>query len=282
MLPPLDSRERVMMEAGPRMRVALAQILSSHDIEANLAKVTSVARDAAAAGARLVVFPEATMYAFGTPLAGIAEPLDGPFGSSVQSLARDLGVTIVLGMFTPATDGRVFNTLLAAGPETVSSYDKMHLFDAYGFKESQTVAPGVERRTITVDSVPVGLATCYDVRFPALFIENAAAGAEVSIVCASWGAGPGKVEQWELLARARALDSTSFVLACGQADPATQRRPVGSAPTGVGHSMVVSPYGEVLGSLAGAEDALILDIDLDEVTKAREAIPVLRNRRLIS
>ena len=263
------------------MRVALAQILSSHDIAANLAKVTSVARDAAAAGARLVVFPEATMYAFGAPLAGIAEPLDGPFGSSVQSLARDLGVTIVLGMFTPAADGRVLNTLLAAGPETVSSYDKIHLFDAYGFKESQTVAPGTERAIITVDGVSVGLATCYDVRFPALFIENAAAGAQVSVVCASWGAGPGKVEQWELLVRARALDSTSFVLACGQADPATKGSSVGSAPTGVGHSMVVSPYGEVLGSLAGAEDTLMLDIDLDQVPKAREAIPVLRNRRPI-
>jgi predicted amidohydrolase len=264
------------------MRVALGQILSGHDIAANLAKVTSVARDAAAAGARLVVFPEATMYAFGAPLAGIAEPLDGPFGSSVQRLARDLGVTIVLGMFTPAADGRVLNTLLAAGPETVSSYDKIHLFDAYGFKESQTVAPGAERRTISVDNVPVGLATCYDVRFPALFIENAAAGAAVSIVCASWGAGQGKVEQWELLVRARALDSTSFVLACGQADPSTQGKHVGSAPTGVGHSMVVSPYGEVLGGLAGAEDSLIVDIDLDQVTKAREAIPVLHDRRLIS
>ena len=92
------------------------------------------------------------------------------------------------------------------------------------------------------------------------------------------------MEQWELLARARALDSTSFVLACGQADPATQGRPVGSAPTGVGHSMVVSPYGEVLGSLAASEDTLILDIDidLDQVTSAREAIPVLRNRRIIN
>ncbi len=264
------------------MRVALAQILSSHDIVANLSKVTNVAREAAAAGAQLVVFPEATMYAFGAPLADIAEPLDGPFGSSVQLLARDLGVTIVLGMFTPATDGRVFNTLLAAGPETASSYDKIHLFDAYGVKESRTVAPGAERRVITVDDVSVGLATCYDVRFPTLFIENAAAGAQVSIVSASWGAGPGKVEQWELLARARALDSTSFVLACGQADPATQGRPVGSDPTGVGHSMVVSPYGEVLGRLAATEDTLIRDIDLDLVTTARVAIPVLRNRRLIT
>ena len=264
------------------MRVALAQILSSHDVDANLAKVTSVAREEAAAGAQLVVFPEATMYAFGAPLAAIAEPLDGPFGSSVQRLARDLGITIVVGMFTPAAHGRVFNTLLAAGPKTASRYDKIHLFDAYGFAESRTVAPGAERRLITVDGVSVGLATCYDVRFPALFIENAVAGAQVIVVSASWGAGPGKVEQWELLARARALDSTSFVLACGQADPATQGRPVGSAPTGVGYSIVVSPYGKVLGSLAASEDTLMIDIDLDQVTSARQAIPVLRNRRIIT
>jgi predicted amidohydrolase len=134
---------------------------------------------------------------------------------------------------------------------------------------------------ITVAGVPIGLTTCYDVRFPALYIENAASGAQVSVVSASWGAGPGKVAQWELLVRARALDSTSFVLACDQADPVTQGRAVGSAPTGIGRSMVVSPFGEILGSLGSEEDILVVDLDLDEVVRAREAIPVLHNRRQI-
>lgn len=261
------------------MRVALVQLLSGNDVGANLAEITRTARAAAAAGATLVVYPEAAMHAFGAPLSGIAEPVDGAFGTAVQRLATDLGVTLVVGMFTPAGDGRVFNTLLVAGQPTAVGYDKLHLFDAFGFEESRTVAPGSELRRITVDGVTVGLATCYDVRFPAVFVENAAAGAQVIVLSASWGAGPGKVEQWELLVRARALDSTSFVLACDQADPATVGRTVGSAPTGVGHSMVVSPLGEVQARLGAGEDTLIVDIDLDQVAAARAAIPVLVNRR---
>ncbi len=262
------------------MRVAVAQISSGHDVGHNLAAVETAARAASAQRADLVVFPEAAMYGFGAPLAPVAEPLDGPFATSVQILAHELELTIVAGMFTPAGDGRVFNTLLAAGPESVTRYDKIHLFDAFGNRESDTVAPGQARRTIPVGGATVGLATCYDVRFPALFIDNAADGAQVSVVCASWASGPGKVEQWELLARARALDSTTYVVACDQAVPPGQaRRP---APTGVGHSMVVSPYGEVLGRLAEAEDLLVVDLDLLEVERAREALPVLRNRREVS
>ena len=259
------------------MRVALGQISSGHDIEANLATISSTARAAAAKGATLIVFPEAAMYAFGAPLAGIAEPLDGPFATSVQLLARELDVTLVVGMFTPALDGRVHNTLLATGPDWMSSYDKIHLFDAYGYQESQTVAPGDARRVIVVGDTAVGLSTCYDVRFPTLYIENAAGGAQVSVVSASWGAGPGKVEQWELLVRARAIDSTTYVIACDQAVPPGGT--TGTAPTGVGHSMVVSPYGQVVGRLDDSEDLLVLDIDLSEIDTARDTVPVLRNRR---
>ena len=263
------------------MRVALIQVVSGHDVADNLALVTRTARAAAADGAQLLVYPEATMYAFGAPLAGIAEPLDGPFASSVQRLAHELDVMIVLGMFTPADDGRVFNTLLVVGGEQPVGYDKIHLFDAFGFSESDTVAPGGQRRTVSVEGVSVGLSTCYDVRFPALFVAHAAGGAQVCVVSASWGAGPGKVEQWELLTRARALDSTSVVLACGQGDPTTLGRAVGTAPTGVGHSLVVSPFGEVLGRLGAEEGTLVVDLDLDEVDRARATIPVLVNRRPI-
>ncbi len=261
------------------MRVALVQFTSGHDVGANLAKIAATARSAAAEGAELLVYPEAAMFAFGAPLAEVAQPIDGPFGMAVRALAADLGVTIIVGMFTPADHGRVFNTLLVAGPEGTSGYDKIHLFDAFGFQESRTVAPGRDLHRIRVGEATIGLATCYDVRFPSLFIENAAAGAQVSVVSASWGAGPGKVEQWELLVRARAIDSTGFVVACDQADPAGGGVTPGSAPSGVGHSMVVSPYGEVLGRLGAGEDTLIVELDLAAVAAAREAIPVLRNRR---
>ena len=107
------------------------------------------------------------------------------------------------------------------------SYDKIHLFDAFGFAESDTVAPGDEPVTIEVDGLTVGLATCYDLRFPGLFQLLADRGATLVVVPASWGAGPGKREQWDLLVRARALDSTTFVAACGQADPTTVGRDPG-------------------------------------------------------
>ncbi|WP_314104461.1 nitrilase-related carbon-nitrogen hydrolase, partial [uncultured Frigoribacterium sp.] len=211
------------------MRIALAQIWSTRDPARNLREVERAAEEAAAEGAELVVFPEAAMTAFGSDLAASAEPLDGPWASAVLGLAERLGVTIVAGTFTPGQEGTVRNTLLVAGPggELAASYDKVHLFDAFGHAESDSVEGGDEAVTVAVGSggdsaraAVVGLATCYDVRFPALFLANAASGAEVSVVAASWGDGPGKVDQWQLLTRARAADSTTFVVAVGQADPA--------------------------------------------------------------
>ena len=127
----------------------------------------------------------------------------------------------------------------------------------------------------------MGLALCYDVRFPKLFAELSRAGAEVIVCAASWGAGEGKVRQWEILTRARALDSNTIVLAVGQADPAVTGAAVPEgAPTGVGHSVVADPFGEALAQLDGGEHLEIVDLDLDVVPRARQALPVLENARL--
>jgi predicted amidohydrolase len=260
------------------MRIAVAQILSGTDPADNLQIVRDYAGRAAEAGASLVVFPEATMCRFGVPLAPIAEPVDGPWADGVRRIAADTGVTVVAGMFTPADEGRVYNTLLAVGPTGSgldAHYDKIHLYDAFGFTESTTVAPGREPVTVAVDGVGVGLTTCYDLRFPELFTTLARRGAQVIVVSASWAAGPGKLEQWSLLARARALDSTSYVVAAGQADPGEPL--ASSAPTGVGGSVVVSPFGAVVASAGGEPELLVTDVDLEQVTKARETIAVLRN-----
>ena len=100
-------------------------------------------------------------------------------------------------------------------------------------------------------------------------------------MAASWGAGPGKVEQWQLLTRARALDSTTFVVAAGQADPAsTESGTSGTAPTGVGHSAVISPRGEVLQELGPEPGLLVIDLELDSIAETRRAIPVLANARI--
>jgi deaminated glutathione amidase len=259
------------------MRIALAQIRSGTDPAANLRLVAEDVGRAADAGAALVVFPEATMCRFGVPLSPVAEPLDGHWASAVRSIAARAGVVVIAGMFVPSPDGRVTNTLIATGPAVDTHYDKIHLYDAFGFTESRTVAPGCEPVVIDVDGVGVGLTTCYDVRFPALYTELADRGAKVITVSASWGAGPGKLEQWTLLVQARALDSTSFVAAAGQAYPGPELAAKG-APVGVGGSLVASPFGAVVAD-AGPEPRLVVaDIDLAAVDDARETLAVLRNR----
>ncbi len=262
------------------MRIALCQIVSSPAPKANLELVADGIHRAAEAGARLAVFPEATMACFGVPLGPSAEPLDGPWAEEVRRLADDAGLTVVAGMFTPTDDGRVTNTLLVTGAGVHAHYDKIHLYDAYGFTESDTVAPGEQPLAVDVDGTTVGITTCYDVRFPGLYTDLADRGAAVIVTSASWGAGEGKREQWELLVRARALDCTSWIVACGQADPRSiGREPSGKAPTGIGFSTVATPFGAVHAQLGDAPDVLVTDVDPTAVDNARTALPVLANRR---
>lgn len=258
------------------MRIALAQIISDVDPAANLAVLADHTHRAADAGASLVVFPEATMCRFGVPLSEVAEPFDGRWADAVRATADDAQITVVAGMFCPADDGRVTNTLLATGPGVEARYDKIHLYDAFGFAESRTVAPGSRPTVISVDGVTVGLSTCYDIRFPELYVALANRGAELITVSASWGSGPGKVAQWNLLARARALDTAGFIAAVDQGYPGDEVAAVG--PTGVGGSLLASPLGdEVL--VAGPEAALLLaDIDPEQVRTARAQLGVLTNR----
>jgi predicted amidohydrolase len=263
------------------VRIALCQISSTEDPQANLKEVRAGVRQAAEQGASVALFPEATMACFGIPLGPVAEPLDGPWASAVRASADEHGVLVVAGMFTPAEDGRVRNTLLVTGRGHHLRYDKIHLFDAFGFTESRTVAPGSEPVTIDLDATTLGVATCYDIRFPGLFTTLADRGASVILLGASWGAGEGKREQWELLVRARALDSTCWVVACGQADPAASGVAVNpKAPTGIGYSAVADPTGRVHAGLGAKPETLVVDIDPGIVDGVRATIPVLANRRL--
>lgn len=258
------------------MRIALAQIRSGTDPAANLDLVETFSRRAADAGAALVLFPEATMCRFGVPLAPVAEPLDGRWADGVRAVAQRCGVTVVAGMFRPSGDGRVTNTLIATGPGVDTHYDKIHLYDAFGFTESKTVAPGSEPTVIDVAGVKVGLTLCYDVRFPELYLDLADRGAQLITVHASWGTGPGKLDQWTLLARARAIDTTGIVAAVDQAYPGDEIAALG--PTGVGGSLVASATGEVIAAAGAEEELVVTDLDLAAAAKARETIAVLGNR----
>lgn len=264
------------------LRTALCQFTASTDPEENLRTIDGMAAQAAGEGAGLAVFPEAAMARFGIPLAPVAQPLDGPWAEGVRESARRHGLTLVAGMFTPSADGRVSNTLLVTGPDVDTAYDKIHLYDAFGFSESKTVAPGEKVVTVDVAGVRVGLATCYDVRFPELFRAHADEGAVLSVLPASWGAGPAKLDHWRLLTRARALDATLWVAAVGQAPPgpdADIRQPT-KAPTGIGHSMLIGPDGSVREEAGEGPGLVVADVDADEVAEVRRAVAVLDNRRL--
>jgi predicted amidohydrolase len=253
------------------LRVAAAQIGTGADPVANLVTATEAVRRAAAAGAELVVLPEATLAAFGTDLRVVAEPLDGPFATGLRKLATELGVVIVAGLFEPADDGRVHNTLLATGPGVEASYRKIHLYDAFGSRESDLVAPGKDLVTIEVGGVLVGLATCYDLRFADQFTALGRAGAQLIVVPASWGAGPGKEEQWDLLTRARAADAQAWLLACDQ--PWTP--PKGTDPLGIGRTALVDPQGHTRSHLGPDPDLLLATVDTDLVTTVRARVPIL-------
>ena len=263
------------------LRLAGAQWTATDDPADNLRRIEELTADAAGRGARLVVHPEAAMASFAGRLDTVAEPLDGRFADGVRGVAERHGVTVVVGMFTPAdeitTDGgkrraRVHNTLLVTGPGTTeTTYRKIHLYDAFGTTESDTVAPGDEVRTVEVEGWQVGLSTCYDVRFPDLFTHLGRRGCELVVLPASWGDGPGKATQWDLLTRARAHDAQAWLLAVGQA----WTRDSVDGPYGIGRSALADPTGEVRARLGGGDDVLVADIDRATVERTRAAVPIL-------
>jgi len=258
------------------MRVALAQLIASTDPAANLNQVRAHIKRAVAAGAELLVLPEATMCSFSRPRADTAEPFDGPWATAVRAAAAAAGLTVVVGMFTTTNTARVANTLLATGV-VEARYDKLHLFDALGYAESRQIQPGAQPVHFDLAGTRVGLTTCYDVRFPGLFTHLAALGAELILLPASWAPGEHKLHQWRTLVTARAMDATAYVVAVDQGlSPAAAD---GRTPTGVGHSMVVDPIGNVLLELGDDPAFAVIDLDLTRVAAVRRRLPVLEHAR---
>ena len=261
------------------MQVALCQLPINSDKEVNLGRVRDALREAAAAGAELAVFPEATMIRFGRDLRAAAEPLDGPFCSGLQHAAAGTGVALVAGVFEPAPDGRVYNTAFAcdANGEPVAAYRKIHLYDALGQRESELVAPGGEPVIVPLAGLRVGLLTCYDIRFPELSRALAAGGADLLVLPSAWATGLFKEEHWVTLVRARAIENTIWVAAAGQVpDPSD---PAPGVPTGVGRSMLVDPMGTVRMDLGPGPGVAAAPVDPALTARVRAVLPSLANRR---
>jgi predicted amidohydrolase len=261
------------------MRVALGQLPISSDPQVNLDRVRAAAASAATQGAQLIVFPEGTQARFSVDLRAVAEPLDGEFSRGLAAAARSAGIAIVAGLFEPAPDGRVFNTTVGyeADGSLAAVYRKIHLFDALGHRESDSVAPGDDVVIATLAGLTVGFMTCYDVRFPELARALAAGGAQLLVLPAAWAAGPAKEDHWVTLVRARAMENTIWLAAAGQVPDAAE--PATKAPTGVGRSMLVDPMGVVRIDLGPAQGIGVGDVDTTYTDQVRTALPSLAGRR---
>lgn len=255
--------------------VAVAQFSAGTDKAANLAAMAGLLD--AAAGADLVVFPEYSMHAtraLDDTVLSSAEPVDGPYAARVAELAAAAGTHVLYGMneALPGDEHRVSNTLLLFGPDggLRGAYRKIHLFDAFGFTESDRVRPGDPDQLLTFDlgGLTVGAMTCYDLRFPELARRLVDAGADVLAVPAQWAPGPQKEDHWRLLARARAVENTVYLAAAGQC-----------APTGAGNSLIVDPMGVPVAGLAEAPGAARATVDPARLSAVRERLPSLRHRR---
>lgn len=266
------------------MKVALVQTRTPATPEAARDHVLPLVREAARAGAELIATPEGTnlLQKDRDRLLPLLRPLeDDLVTQALREAARELGVTILLGSaLVRREDGKAANRQALIDPQgqIVATYDKLHMFDVdlpngESARESATYEPGGRAVVAEACGARLGLTICYDVRFPALHRALALAGAEVLTVPAAFTRPTGKAH-WEVLLRARAIETGSFVIAPAQGGFHEDGRGT------YGHSLVIGPWGEVIGHLDHDEPGVLFaDLDLAAVAKARQAIPALANAR---
>lgn len=272
-------------KAEPANQVAVIQLVSGSDWQLNLERAGYWIGEAAKAGARLVVLPEnfAVFNAAELIERGHAEQTEqGPIRQFIAAQARLHGVWIVAGSIPIlSADGqRVRTACLVVDEQGVerTRYDKIHLFDVDvsdsqgSYRESDQIEPG---DTLVLIDTPVGrlgLTICYDVRFPMLYQALAERGAQLICVPAAFTQATGEAH-WQVLLRARAIETQSYLLAANQGGTHNARRQT------YGHSMVVDPWGEVLGCHAREEGMVLANIDLERVERLRAEMPIQQHRR---
>ncbi len=268
------------------LRVALAQMSSTRDVSENLRWIGASVAAAAARGCDLIVLPEnAPLLAPEADRLAQVEPLDGRQITSLRDEAHRHRIALVVGSFAESgpDPGRSFNTcvVIDADGEIAGVYRKIHLFDVSvaadtTFRESDTVAAGPpEPVCVDVLGWRLGLSICYDLRFPELYRRLVADGAEVLLVPAAFTLRTGAAH-WHALLRARAIENLCWVLAPGQTG-----RHYGARES-YGHSLAVSPWGDVRLDAGDAPGLHVVDIDRAEMELARARIPALAHRRLTS
>jgi predicted amidohydrolase len=270
-----------MERSATRYVAAAVQMRSGASRAANLARATALVREAAGRGARLVVLPEVFAWR-GPDRDPDAETIPGPLTETLGALARTLGIHLCAGSVLEAVPGepRTYNTSCVFDPRgtLIAHYRKVHLFDVdlpgrVTVRESDTRAPGSEVVTVPTELGTLGLSICYDLRFPELYRRLVHAGTEVLLVPSAFTFTTGAAH-WEVLCRARAIESQCYLIAPDQA---------GTSPHGFpdwGDSMIVDPWGRVLGRAGDGEAVVTAEIDLDYLARVRQELPSLAHVRL--
>jgi deaminated glutathione amidase len=264
------------------VKAAVVQLGSSADPAANLSSADRLVRAAASDGASLIVLPEKwTAMGSDEQLRAAAEPLDGPSIGWARALARELCLELIAGSITERVRGRekLANTAVHVGPdgELRAVYRKVHMFDVEvggrRYRESDLEEPGEELvLSETADGLELGMSICYDLRFPELYRILAVRGARAFPLPAAFTLATTR-DHWEVLIRARAIESQAFVIAANQ---------IGEHPGGNrsgGRSMIVDPWGVVLAQAPDGEGHILAELDLERQREIRAQLPSLANRR---
>lgn len=267
-----------------KVTVALVQMNSGFEADANLAEIARRAAEAREAGAAYVLTPEMSVV-FAENRAGLAQRAAGwegnPDISRLAEIARENALFLHIGSLAIALeDGRFANrsVLFAPSGEILATYDKIHLFDAdlpgiNAYRESATYAGGENAVLADLGAFTLGFSICYDMRFAALYRALAQAGAQVIAVPAAFTVPTGQAH-WHVLLRARAIETGCFILAAAQGGQHANGRAT------YGHSLVVAPWGEVIAEANGDQPGLVIaTLELDAVASARQRVPALANGR---
>ena len=266
-----------------RVLAAVVQMTSTADVERNLASAESLVRRATTLGARFVSLPENFVFlrSEGEPVVE-AQALDGTWVRRMSGLARELGITLLLGSLPEKAAGdphRVHNTSVLLGPDgaTIAFYRKIHLFDIdlpgmEHLKESRAVRPGEDAVVARAPFGPLGLTICYDLRFPELYRALVHAGARVLAVPSAFTERTGK-DHWEVLLRARAVENLAYVVAAAQVGHHGRGR------SSHGHAMIVDPWGAVLAQVPDGEGVAVAELDFARQDRLRRELPALDHTR---